>query len=55
MLQRKEKEAKESGRTLRRPFDRDIDLKVGGLSEKDKKSIFAKSQLLDDRFCHSKS
>lgn len=40
----------------RRPFSRDIDLKVNRFDEAQKKSILKKAQLLDDRFSagHSK-
>lgn len=39
----------------RRPFSRDIDLKVNRFDEAQKKSILKKAQLLDDRFSAGKS
>lgn len=42
--------------TTRRPFSRDLDLKVNRFDEAQKKAILKKAQLLDDRFSsgHSK-
>lgn len=45
----KSKDAKE-----RRPFDRDVDLKVGGLSDADKEKYIKKSQELSSRFSGGK-
>lgn len=39
----------------RRPFSRDIDLKVNRFDEAQKKAIFKKAQLLDDRFSAGQS
>lgn len=39
----------------RRPFNREIDLKVNRFDEAQKKSILKKAQLLDDRFSAGKS
>lgn len=47
---KEEKEAKQSGISMRRPFDRDIDLQVNRLDQTQKKTILMKAQLLDDRF-----
>ncbi|XP_011138259.1 histone-lysine N-methyltransferase, H3 lysine-4 specific [Harpegnathos saltator] len=45
-----EKEAKLSGGSTRRPFDRDIDLQVNRLDQAQKKTILMKARMLDDRF-----
>ncbi|XP_032680887.1 uncharacterized protein DDB_G0287625 [Odontomachus brunneus] len=45
-----EKEAKLSGSSTRRPFDRDIDLQVNRFDQAQKKTIFMKARMLDDRF-----
>jgi len=50
IFQKEEKEAKQSGISMRRPFDRDIDLQVNRLDQTQKKTILMKAQLLDDRF-----
>ncbi|KAL0128347.1 hypothetical protein PUN28_003557 [Cardiocondyla obscurior] len=47
---KEEKEAKQTGISTRRPFDRDIDLQVNRFDQAQKKSILMKAQLLDDRF-----
>lgn len=38
------------GKSLRRPFDRAVDLKVNKFDDAQKKSIMKKAQLLDTRF-----
>jgi len=38
----------------RRPFDRNIDLKISGLSSEDKKKYVEKSRELDTRFSKGK-
>lgn len=40
---------------VRRPFSREIDLKVNRFDEAQKKAIFKKAQLLDDRFSAGQS
>lgn len=47
---KEEKEAKRSGISTRRPFDRDIDLQVNRFDQAQKKTVLMKAQLLDDRF-----
>ncbi|KYN32479.1 hypothetical protein ALC56_13337 [Trachymyrmex septentrionalis] len=47
---KEEKEAKRTGISTRRPFDRDIDLQVNRFDQAQKKTILMKAQLLDDRF-----
>ncbi|KYM93978.1 PREDICTED: uncharacterized protein DDB_G0287625 [Cyphomyrmex costatus] len=47
---KEEKEARRTGISTRRPFDRDIDLQVNRFDQAQKKSILLKAQLLDDRF-----
>ncbi|KMQ86348.1 gpalpp motif-containing protein 1 [Lasius niger] len=47
---KEEKEAKRIGISMRRPFDRDIDLQVNKFDQAQKKTILRKAQLLDDRF-----
>ncbi|KAL6255198.1 hypothetical protein P5V15_013536 [Pogonomyrmex californicus] len=47
---KEEKEAKRTGVSTRRPFDRDIDLQVNRFDQAQKKTILMKAQLLDDRF-----
>lgn len=49
---KEEKEAKRTGISMRRPFDRDIDLQVNRFDQAQKKTILMKAQLLDDRFSH---
>ncbi|KAL6429295.1 hypothetical protein ACFW04_008183 [Cataglyphis niger] len=49
---KEEKEAKRSGISMRRPFDRDIDLQVNRFDQAQKKTILMKAQLLEDRFSH---
>lgn len=39
----------------RRPFDRDVDLKVNRFDEAQKKAILKKAQLLDNRFSSGES
>ncbi|XP_012284935.1 uncharacterized protein LOC105702161 [Orussus abietinus] len=51
---KEEKEAKETGKPIRRPFDRDIDLQANRLDDANKKAIFMKARLLDDRFSRGK-
>lgn len=50
IFQKEEKEAKRIGISMRRPFDRDIDLQVNKFDQAQKKTILRKAQLLDDRF-----
>jgi len=50
IFQKEEKEAKRTGISTRRPFDRDIDLQVNRFDQAQKKSILLKAQMLDDRF-----
>ncbi|XP_012526288.1 protein starmaker [Monomorium pharaonis] len=47
---KEEKEAKQTGISTRRPFDRDIDLQVNRFDQVQKKTVLMKAQLLDDRF-----
>jgi hypothetical protein len=48
--------AKEGGKSEeRRPFDRSIDLQARRFDEAQKKAIFKKAQLLDDRFSSGRS
>ncbi|XP_014471657.1 PREDICTED: uncharacterized protein C2orf16 [Dinoponera quadriceps] len=47
---KEEKEAKLSGRSTRRPFDRDIDLQVSRFDQAQKKTVLMKAQMLNDRF-----
>ncbi|XP_018368535.1 PREDICTED: zinc finger CCCH domain-containing protein 13 [Trachymyrmex cornetzi] len=47
---KEEKEARRTGISTRRPFDRDIDLQVNRFDQAQKKTILMKAQLLDDRF-----
>jgi hypothetical protein len=48
--------AKEEGKCEeRRPFDRNIDLQARRFDEAQKKAIFKKAQLLDDRFSSGQS
>ncbi|KAG5308986.1 GPAM1 protein, partial [Acromyrmex insinuator] len=47
---KEEKEARRTGMSTRRPFDRDIDLQVNRFDQAQKKTILMKAQLLDDRF-----
>lgn len=47
---KEEKEAQLTGGSTRRPFDRDIDLKANQFDQVQKKAIFMKAQLLDERF-----
>lgn len=54
-LEKKKKKDKESGTSERRPFSRDIDLKVNKFDEAQKKAILKKAQLLDDRFSKGQS
>jgi len=50
IFQKEEKEARRTGISTRRPFDRDIDLQVNRFDQAQKKTILMKAQLLDDRF-----
>ncbi|XP_011879773.1 PREDICTED: protein split ends isoform X2 [Vollenhovia emeryi] len=47
---KEEREARRTGVSTRRPFDRDIDLQVNRFDQSQKKSILMKAQMLDDRF-----
>ncbi|XP_074110254.1 uncharacterized protein LOC141534667 [Cotesia typhae] len=49
-----EKEAKKNQTTVRRPFDRDMDMQVNRFDDARKKSILMKAQKLDDRFSRGK-
>ncbi|XP_015438423.1 PREDICTED: protein starmaker [Dufourea novaeangliae] len=49
-----EKKAKLTGQTLRRPFDRDIDLQINRFDQAQKSAIINKAQYLDERFSHGK-
>lgn len=51
---KEEKEAKEAGLTMRRPFDRDIDMQVNRFDESRNKTILRKAASLDDRFSRGK-
>ncbi|XP_051167886.1 uncharacterized protein DDB_G0283697 [Leptopilina boulardi] len=51
---KEEKEAREKNKSTRRPFDRDVDLESNRFDEAQKKHIFMKAQLLDDRFTRGK-
>jgi hypothetical protein len=50
-----QKEKKEGKSEERRPFDRNIDLQANRFDEAQKKAIFKKAQLLDDRFSSGQS
>lgn len=50
-----QKEKKEGKSEERRPFDRNIDLQANRFDEAQKKAIFKKAQLLDDRFSSGRS
>ncbi|XP_017769861.1 PREDICTED: GPALPP motifs-containing protein 1 [Nicrophorus vespilloides] len=52
---RKKKEREDGSANVRRPFNRDIDLKVNHFDEAQKKAIMKKAQLLDDRFSKGQS
>jgi len=47
---RKRRKVEEKGPTERRPFDRDVDLSVSGLSEEDKEKFIKKTAELTSRF-----
>ncbi|XP_044018885.1 uncharacterized protein DDB_G0287625 isoform X2 [Aphidius gifuensis] len=51
---KEEKEAKEAGLSIRRPFDRDIDMQVNRFDEARNKTILRKAASLDDRFARGK-
>lgn len=51
---KEEKEAKLAGQTVRRPFDRDIDLQINRFDQTQKNAIISKAQYLDERFSHGK-
>ncbi|GLV39194.1 uncharacterized protein CBL_06244 [Carabus blaptoides fortunei] len=52
---KKKKKEQVSGKSERRPFNRDIDLKANRFDEAQKKSILKKAQLLDTRFSSGES
>lgn len=55
-LKKKRKKEKEEGKAQeRRPFDRNIDLQANRFDEAQKKAIFKKAQLLNDRFSSGQS
>ncbi|XP_069689705.1 GPALPP motifs-containing protein 1 [Periplaneta americana] len=55
-LKKKKKKDREEGKTEeRRPFDRNIDLLANRFDESQKKAIFKKAQLLNDRFASGQS
>ncbi|KAK0180197.1 hypothetical protein PV327_005866 [Microctonus hyperodae] len=47
---KEEKAAKDNGRPVRRPFDRDVDLKANHFDEARKRRMMMKATTLDDRF-----
>ncbi|XP_033325441.2 uncharacterized protein LOC117219969 [Megalopta genalis] len=51
---KEEKEAKLTGQTVRRPFDRDVDLQVNRFDQAQKSAIINKARCLDDRFSRGK-
>ncbi|XP_043263905.1 uncharacterized protein DDB_G0283697-like [Colletes gigas] len=51
---KEEKKAKLSGQTVRRPFDRDIDLQINRFDQAQKNAIISKAQYLDERFSRGK-
>ncbi|XP_076639900.1 uncharacterized protein LOC143351816 [Colletes latitarsis] len=51
---KEEKKAKLSGQTVRRPFDRDIDLQINRFDQSQKNAIISKAQYLDERFSRGK-
>lgn len=53
-FQKEEKEVKVTGQTVRRPFDRDLDLQVNKFDQAQKSAIINKARCLDDRFSHGK-
>lgn len=53
-FQKEEKKAKLTGQTVRRPFDRDIDLQVNRFDQTRKNAVISKAQYLDDRFSRGK-
>lgn len=53
-LQKEEKKAKLSGETVRRPFDRDLDLQINRFDQAQKNAVIKKAQCLDDRFSRGK-
>nr|XP_034189578.1 serine/threonine-protein kinase fray2 [Osmia lignaria]XP_034189579.1 serine/threonine-protein kinase fray2 [Osmia lignaria]XP_034189580.1 serine/threonine-protein kinase fray2 [Osmia lignaria]XP_034189581.1 serine/threonine-protein kinase fray2 [Osmia lignaria] len=51
---KEEKRAKLSGETIRRPFDRDVDLQINRFDQAQKNAVIKKAQCLDDRFSRGK-
>lgn len=51
---KEEKEAKSSGLTIRRPFDRDTDLQINRFDQTRKNAVINKAQYLDERFSRGK-
>ncbi|XP_012149368.2 uncharacterized protein LOC100876447 [Megachile rotundata] len=51
---KEEKKAKLSGGTVRRPFDRDIDLQINRFDQAQRNAVINKAQYLDDRFSRGK-
>ncbi|XP_034935124.1 serine/threonine-protein kinase PRP4 homolog [Chelonus insularis] len=51
---KEEKKAKKAGTSVRRPFDRDVDLQITHVDEAKKRSFIMKAQSLDDRFSRGK-
>ncbi|KAF2902640.1 hypothetical protein ILUMI_03542 [Ignelater luminosus] len=54
-LKKKKKEDEKDGTVTRRPFNREIDLKVNQFDDAQKKSIMKKAMHLDDRFSRGQS
>jgi len=54
-LKKKKKQEEEDGLPTRRPFNREIDLKVNQFDDAQKKSILKKAMHLDDRFSSGQS
>ncbi|OAD47014.1 hypothetical protein WN48_05776 [Eufriesea mexicana] len=52
--QKEEKRAKSTGQTIRRPFDRDIDLQINQFDQTRKNAVINKAQHLDERFSRGK-
>jgi hypothetical protein len=55
MILNLQKQKEEGTSEVRRPFDRNIDLQANRFDEAQKKAIFKKAQLLDDRFSSGRS
>ncbi|XP_053980294.1 serine/threonine-protein kinase prpf4B [Hylaeus volcanicus] len=51
---KEEKKAKLTGQTIRRPFDRDIDLQINRFDQAQKNAVISKAQYLDERFSRGK-